>query len=190
MAEQMRSSNDLQHIFGPANSLLQSPREGLPDALHFSVSNGYTRAIEIHLRSHWEFFQMLCSELAALNALQKEQHADLTTQISHLLERLPSVTSPFKKKNDLYTDSELYHDERTVAKSKEQLQWFTLRIEDMSLLAQFKLKQSQDVLEAFVKLNVYLLQSLQFHALNQTATRKILKKFDKHTALAAREEFS
>ena len=47
----------------------------------------------------------------------------------------------------------------------------------------FKNKNSKNLLNLFLNINKSLLQGLYFQEINTTATRKILKKFDKRTAL-------
>ncbi|KAK9495546.1 SPX domain-containing protein [Lipomyces doorenjongii] len=166
---------------------------------------GIPRTIEIHLHSDSEFFKMLCSELVALDSLHEEQEKELTEQVTDIARRLPHAASPLQKKNDLYVWREIFrlyidagvffssleqdHGERSVEKAKQQLTWFTDQIQQMDLMDRFKSPESKSILESFWKLNVSLLQSAQFQALNRTATTKILKKFDKQTALTAREVF-
>ncbi|KAK9387149.1 SPX domain-containing protein [Lipomyces mesembrius] len=166
---------------------------------------GIPSTIEIHLHSDSEFFKMLCSELVALDSLHEEQEKELTEQVTDIARRLPHAASPLQKKNDLYVWREIFrlyidagiffssleqdHGERSVEQAKQQLTWFTDQIQQMDLINRFKSPESKSILESFWKLNMSLLQSAQFQTLNRTATTKILKKFDKQTALTAREVF-
>ncbi|KAK9352210.1 SPX domain-containing protein [Lipomyces doorenjongii] len=166
---------------------------------------GIPSTIEIHLHSDSEFFKMLCSELVALDSLHEEQEKELTEQVTDIARRLPHAASPLQKKNDLYVWREIFrlyidagvffssleqdHGERSVEQAKQQLTWFTDQIQQMDLMDRFKSPESKSILESFWKLNMSLLQSAQFQTLNRTATTKILKKFDKQTALTAREVF-
>jgi E3 ubiquitin-protein ligase BAH len=58
-----------------------------------------------------------------------------------------------------------------------------------SLILRFKHPASRPAFKSFWVLNHALLQALQFQTLNQTAITKILKKFDKQTALNSRHTF-
>ncbi|CDO58016.1 hypothetical protein DV113_003744 [Geotrichum candidum] len=58
-----------------------------------------------------------------------------------------------------------------------------------SLILRFKHPSSRPAFKSFWVLNHALLQALQFQTLNQTAITKILKKFDKQTALNSRHTF-
>lgn len=58
-----------------------------------------------------------------------------------------------------------------------------------SLLAKFRNSASRPAFKSFWILNNALLQALQFQAINKTAITKILKKFDKQTALTSRYTF-
>ncbi|KAK7202395.1 SPX domain-containing protein [Myxozyma melibiosi] len=165
----------------------------------------FPEKIEIHLHSDSEFFHMLTSELAALDSLQQEQTKNMTEQVHDLARKLPHVASPLNKKNDLYVWREIFrlyldagvffssleqdHGDRSVDRAKEQLLWFTNQVKAMNLEKRFKMKESKEIFEGFWKLNISILQSLQFQNLNQTATTKILKKFDKQTALTTRDVF-
>ncbi|KAK9378920.1 SPX domain-containing protein [Kockiozyma suomiensis] len=178
---------------GPAMTLSLSPPSQFPEK------------IEIHLHSDSEFFHMLTSELAALDSLQLEQTRQMNEQVLDMARQLPHVTSPLLKKNDLYVWREIFrlyldagvffssleqdHGERSVERAKEQLVWFTNRIKELDLVKRFKLKESKNLFESFWNLNLSVLQSLQFQNINQTATTKILKKFDKQTALTTRDVF-
>ncbi|KAK9245923.1 SPX domain-containing protein [Lipomyces tetrasporus] len=210
-----RRSFDLRDLFKPEYNLMQSAgsiqvendceeMKGVPDGIE-APSAGISSTVEIHLHSDSEFFKMLCSELAALGSLHEEQEKELTEHVSDIARRLPHVVSPVHKKNDLYVWREIFrlyidagvffssleqdHGERNVEKAKQQLTWFTDQIDRMDLVSRFKSPESKVLLESFWKLNLSLLQSAQFQELNQTATTKILKKFDKQTALTAREVF-
>ncbi|KAK9476968.1 SPX domain-containing protein [Lipomyces japonicus] len=208
-----RLSYEYKDMFDADNSLhvrgLHNTHAGTVDdnagAGDANIITGTTRTIEIHLHSDSEFFHMLCSELAALDSLQEEQQKIMSDEVVQLSRKLPYVTSPFQKKNDLYVWREIFrlyidagvffssveldHGERNADKAKEQLMWFTNELENMNLLKRFKLKESKELFEQFWNINLSLLQSMQFQSLNQTAMTKILKKFDKQTALSSRQVF-
>lgn len=58
-----------------------------------------------------------------------------------------------------------------------------------SLLRKFKNPESRPAFQSFWALNNALLQALQFQSINRTAITKILKKFDKQTALTSSSSF-
>lgn len=58
-----------------------------------------------------------------------------------------------------------------------------------SLLRKFKNPESRPAFQSFWALNNALLQALQFQNINRTAITKILKKFDKQTALTSSSSF-
>ncbi|KAK9465464.1 SPX domain-containing protein [Lipomyces arxii] len=203
-----RASIDLRTLFNPAQSVIQSGgKTSVNDqpALDLESQSRYPDEIEIHLHSDSEFFHMLCSELAALDSLKQEQEKVMIDQVNEIARQLPYVSSPLQKKNDLYVWREIFRlyidagvffsgleqdaGERSAERAKEQLIWFTDQVKQMNLLDRFKMRESKAVFEEFWKLNLSLLKSTQFQSLNQTATNKILKKFDKQTALSAREVF-
>ncbi|KJA21745.1 hypothetical protein HYPSUDRAFT_87754 [Hypholoma sublateritium FD-334 SS-4] len=75
--------------------------------------------------------------------------------------------------------------ERSVEESERRLQLFAERVTRNGLgdRRQFKLKQSVQALETFLSLNLFILNIKKFSHANSEATRKILKKHTKRTAL-------
>ncbi|KAK9448483.1 SPX domain-containing protein [Limtongia smithiae] len=161
--------------------------------------------VEIHLHSDSEFFHMLTTELEALDSLHDQQQRAMKGQVLDLARQLAHVSNPLQKKNDLYVWREIFrlyldagvffssleqdHGERSADRAKQQLIWFTDQIRNMDLLSRFKLEGSKELFRAFWQLNMDVLQSTQFLSINRTATTKILKKFDKQTALSAQSVF-
>ncbi|KAK9464177.1 SPX domain-containing protein [Lipomyces oligophaga] len=197
--QRRRSCDPHNLLMSPEHALIQSsPRT-------VSESRRFPSKIEIHLHSDSEFFHMLTSELVALDQLQEEQVKSLTASVSDIASRLPHVSSPLQKRSDLYVWREIFrlyldagiffssleqdHGERSVERAKEQMLWFTNEVKKLDLIRNFKRKESRAIFESFWQLNLSVLQSLQFYDINQTATTKILKKFDKQTSLSAREVF-
>ncbi|KAK9366892.1 SPX domain-containing protein [Lipomyces kononenkoae] len=205
---------DIRNVFKPGHCLMRAaaskPGDNCSAVTHANDGldtpfGDIPSTIEIHLHSDSEFFKMLCAELVGLDSLQEEQEKELSGQVTDIARRLPHVASPLQKKNDLYVWREIFrlyidagvffssleqdHGERSVEKAKEQLDWFADQLQQMDLISRFKLSESKMIWESFWTLNMSLLQSVQFQALNQTATTKILKKFDKLTALSAGKVF-
>ncbi|KAF9479813.1 hypothetical protein BDN70DRAFT_878342 [Pholiota conissans] len=81
--------------------------------------------------------------------------------------------------------SEATRGERSIEESERRLQQFAERVTKNGLgdRRQFKLKQSMQALETFLSLNLFILNVKKFSHANSEATRKILKKHTKRTAL-------
>ncbi|KAK9239531.1 SPX domain-containing protein [Lipomyces kononenkoae] len=205
---------DMRNLFKPEYYLMQAAASKPGDACSDVARAKYDpetpfdaipSTIELHLHSDSEFFKMLCTELVGLDSLHEEQEKQLSEQVTDIARSLPHVASPLHKRNDLYVWREIFrlyidagvffstleqdHGERGVEKAKQQLEWFTDQLRQMNLMSRFKLPESKTIWESFWMLNMSLLQSAQFQTLNQTATTKILKKFDKMTALSAGQVF-
>ncbi|KXN82923.1 hypothetical protein AN958_02006 [Leucoagaricus sp. SymC.cos] len=82
--------------------------------------------------------------------------------------------------------------ERSVEESDRRLQLFAKQVTQRGLAAQgkFKLKRSRSALETFFQLNILILNIKKFQLANSEATRKILKKHAKRTALPLPPEAS
>ncbi|KAJ3569146.1 hypothetical protein NP233_g5238 [Leucocoprinus birnbaumii] len=92
----------------------------------------------------------------------------------------------------LYMEAEVFESmheqdrgERGVEECERRLQLFASQVTQRGLAVQgkFKLKQSRHALETFLQLNVLILNIKKFQVANSEATRKILKKHAKRTAL-------
>ncbi|KAK0453869.1 hypothetical protein EV421DRAFT_1897855 [Armillaria borealis] len=81
--------------------------------------------------------------------------------------------------------SEASRGERSVEESEKRLKLFAERVTQRGLgdERQLKLKNSREALESFLKLNMFILHVKKFQSANSEATRKILKKHAKRTAL-------
>jgi len=173
----------------------------------------HPRTIEITLHADSEFFNLLKNELASIDNLQARQKEELTTQVKALGTQVTSVTRPdtSASSSDLYAWREIFllyrdagvffaaterdHGPRTTAQAKERIENFQNQLVKLNLVEyfssfkwliqtrKFKNKNSRNLLNLFLNINKSLLQSLYFQEINTTATRKILKKFDKRTAL-------
>lgn len=194
---------------GPDSPGLETsfPGSELPATSHpckkKSVSN-----IEITLYSDSEFFHLLTSELASLEALQNRAEAEIKSKVLDIGGAVTGVAAPksTNSKSDLYPWREIFrvyvesgiffsnlecenHEERTVEKAQEQLAWFNKEIFRLGLQTKFKNPYSSNLLRRFMDINMDVLRVMRFQAINKIAMTKILKKFDKRTALGARETF-
>ncbi|KAF7987022.1 hypothetical protein HWV62_127 [Athelia sp. TMB] len=90
----------------------------------------------------------------------------------------------------LYVDSEVFESvseerrgERSVEDSEARLQAFKERVAERGLARKLKMKPSHAALKMFMDLNLFILNIKKFQHANAEATRKILKKHAKRTAL-------
>ncbi|KAI9798554.1 MAG: hypothetical protein M1833_004691 [Piccolia ochrophora] len=179
---------------GPVGRRSTSPERGV-------------HTIEIPLTSDSEFFRLLSSELAHLDRLREREQALLTTDITTVGRAISDVSSPSRSRSntdlvewrevfDLYLQAKIFFStnerergRRTAVASAAQLQWFVNELTRQRLRTRFKLKESFHALDKFLQINGRLLAHLKFQEINHTAMYKILKKFDKHTALNAKTHF-
>ena len=173
---------------------------------HFEDERGVAW-IEIPLTADSAFFTLLRKELASLNGLQTREQAQVTERIIEVGQTIEKVTAPTasRSKTDLYRWREIFElyveaniffstneqdtGSRNAAEAAKQLQWVSDEIKRRRLDRNFKTKQSGVALERFMMINAILLRNLKFQEINHTAMIKILKKFDKRTALSAGTKF-
>ncbi|KAJ7489598.1 SPX domain-containing protein [Mycena latifolia] len=94
----------------------------------------------------------------------------------------------------LYVEAEVFESvsertrgERTIEEAETRLKQFAERVTTRGLGSgrKLKLEQSRKALESFLELNLFILNVKKFELANAEATRKILKKHAKRTALPA-----
>ncbi|KAF5019014.1 hypothetical protein F66182_8988 [Fusarium sp. NRRL 66182] len=188
----------------------KTPNEDLEEASRASpavgTSQGIYEIIEVPLVFDAEFFDLLQSDVSSLDALQAEEEKRMTSEIVALGKEVEQVVKPkrFSKTDlarwrqifELYLDAEIFfatheqdHGERTSQVALRQLQWFQDQVAKQNLVKDFKLPESKAAFTRFIHLNASLLKNMQFQELNKTAVAKILKKFDKRTALGIARKF-
>ncbi|KAK3044525.1 hypothetical protein LTS18_001033, partial [Coniosporium uncinatum] len=165
--------------------------------------------IDIPLRSDSEFFNVLQNELSGLAALQKDEEQKLNREVNSLTTIVAKTTDPASKSKkslhdlalwrqifDLYINTniffsatERYHGANTFDDALARYHKFSGTLKNTPPLTRFKRAESAAALDQFLRLNVSLLQSLKFQQINTTAMHKILKKFDKRTALGVQPTF-
>lgn len=162
------------------------------------------KEIVIMLKSDSKFFKMLNSELRTLDSIRNEEEKALV----HNVERISNIVlSLIKKKSDLYKwrelfkiylDSEIFfrYNETSQVKLlrrseqiKSNLNEFVDRVQKSHIIETLDKKRSVVAYNQFLELNERLLKILQYQAINTTALRKILKKFDKQTSLNVSGKF-
>lgn len=156
--------------------------------------------VEIPLTSDSEFFQILKCELDDLHQLQEKQQKQLTTQIVKLGSEITTLTESTSRKSKpevqawrevfrLYLESQVFFStaeesagSRSSSVAQEKFKEFSNGL--ASDRKQLKLSTSGKVaLGSFIQINGSLLQFMKFQEINNTALTKIMKKFEKRTAL-------
>ncbi|KAF5588136.1 RING finger [Fusarium subglutinans] len=191
-------------------SIAEPTNNGLIETSATSPATGATEGtyeiIEVPLTFDAEFFEMLQSDVSNLDALQMEEEKTMTSEIVALGKEVEQVVKPkrFSKTDlarwrqifELYLDAEIFfatheqdHGERSSQVALRQLQWFQDQVAKQNLVKDFKLPESTAAFNRFINLNASLLKNMQFQELNKTAVVKILKKFDKRTALGVARKF-
>jgi hypothetical protein len=165
----------------------------------------HRRVIYIPLKSDTEFYTLLAKALQSLQELEAQQKVEFASQVQELSRTISKVASPAKSKADMYAWREIFslwveaqifesarerdRGERSLEQAEERLHWFVDQVGRRKLAAQMKQKESRQALEAFLDLNITLLDLKRFIRLNEEAARKILKKHDKRTALTGTSDF-
>ncbi|KAB2576308.1 Zinc finger RING-type protein [Lasiodiplodia theobromae] len=166
------------------------------------------RMVELPLTSDLEFFSILQNEVSGLAALQAQEQEKLSKEVTALGTVVTRVTEPNRKsasKTDMakwrkifelylesrifFSTTELDHGKHDSTKAQALLQKFSDELKRQNVASTFKKKESSVALEQFLKLNMAVLQSLRFQEINDLAMQKILKKFDKRTALGVKSTF-
>lgn len=164
------------------------------------------REVEIPLYSDIEFFDILQEELSSLHSLQQKEQTDLNNQVGFLRQDIIKATSSslgryrsafyaWREIFRVYMDAEVFistgevdSGERTSTKAHQQLERFQTALSQENHTKKLN-KESRAALRSFTQINLALLQNMKFQEINRVALRKILKKFDKRTALQAQDVF-
>ncbi|KAM0551937.1 hypothetical protein ACHAPJ_008045 [Fusarium lateritium] len=188
------------------NASTETSAEASATSPAVDTAQGTYEIIEVPLVFDAEFFDMLQSDVNNLDALQTKEEKTMTSEIVALGKEVEQVVKPkrFSKTDlarwrqifELYLDAEIFfatheqdHGERTSQVAQRQLQWFQDQVVKQNLVKDFKLPESKAAFTRFISLNASLLKNMQFQELNKTAVTKILKKFDKRTALGVARKF-
>ncbi|KAI2464495.1 SPX domain-containing protein [Annulohypoxylon bovei var. microspora] len=164
--------------------------------------------IEVPLVFDGEFFDILQTDVSNLDALQEEEQGKLGKEIALLGQDINIATKPSKGRRargdletwrkifELYLDARVFfstlesdHGARTSPQAVEQLRWFQDQVLSRKLIHGLKLENSRQAYTRFLNMNALLLQILKFQEINNLAVTKILKKFDKRTALGVSRAF-
>lgn len=171
-------------------------------------ADGPYRSIQIPLSSDSEFFRLLNAGLSNLEDLQAHEKKDLDSQVALLRESIVEVTSPTTKKADqaaiyawrevfrIYMEMQIFFStgeadcgERSSEVARQRLETFQTQLVKEQHAKKLG-RNGRRTLEMFMHINLTVLQNLKFQEINGMALSKILKKFDKQTALHARSAFT
>lgn len=198
LAEQIRAR--LESVISDDEHIVEVKEEEnqlvlLPTPLH--TVNVENNEIVIVLKLDSKFFKMLQAELDKLEQIRQAEEQRLLAQIESvsnsvlLLRRRRSDLYLWRELFRVYLDSQIFfrYNEtlqglaRDVALAKAQLDAFEQRVEKTAMLDKFGKRSGMAAYRDFLAINERLLKIVQFQTINTTALRKILKKFDKRTAL-------
>ncbi|ORY02714.1 hypothetical protein K493DRAFT_207875 [Basidiobolus meristosporus CBS 931.73] len=146
-------------------------------------------ALNITLPTDSEFFGNLSGSINGLTKFELDMKEACSGKIVKLASLISHTASPYSKDIIWMVNNRVWQKPQTVEKTREQYQWFVQEITRLSLAKKFRTRDSSKALEQFMMLNRDLLSIMQFHELNQTAIRKIIKKHDKRTHLSAKSWF-
>ncbi|KAF1920348.1 RING-14 protein-like protein [Ampelomyces quisqualis] len=165
------------------------------------------RTIEVPLYSDTEFFTRLSTEVSGLEKLQEREEKRMHGQIEDLGKQIAKMTDPDRKKNrktlaawrqvfQIYVEegiffgnTEVDHKPHDSDKAMQRLAEFSNKIAQTGVVECLRKKDDLRSLNMFVHINREVLQSLRFGEINHSAMIKILKKFDKRTALGVKQTF-
>ncbi|KAI2342520.1 hypothetical protein LOY92_006694 [Ophidiomyces ophidiicola] len=179
-----------------------------PKQCNFAIHPATTpiQAVDIPLSSDSEFFRILRVELSTLRQLQDQEREKLTGRVKLLRETIVGTTNStlvrsrsaldtwreifrlYMEAQVFFSTNELDSGERTSIVAHQQLVKFQTSLSKISPHRKLR-KNGRRALESFMDINFVLLQNLKFQEINRIALRKILKKFDKRTALRAYPAF-
>ncbi|KAF1950317.1 RING-14 protein-like protein [Byssothecium circinans] len=162
------------------------------------------RTVEVPLTSDTEFFTKLTTELSGLEALQAKEEKRMHAEIEDLGRQIARLTDPDRKANrkilavwrqifQLYLEESIFfgaterdHAAHDAQEATARFQDFCKRVKETGLLGKLKKRESVEAMDMFMHINREILQGLKFGEINHTAMSKILKKFDKRTALGVK----
>lgn len=196
----------------PANGAIElDERTSFDGSAHsrgLRLANENVEWKQVPISTITDFFDALDPKLARQEDLQIAESKRLDQEIVRLGHDIELLTEPvenkhhkFKPKDDvavwrrlfeLYTESTVFfscheqdHGVRNFVLAKQQLQVFSDLLVKQDIVRSFKSPRSRVAFDNFVQINLDILRVMRFQEINAMAVRKILKKFDKRTALNA-----
>ncbi|KAI8588421.1 SPX domain-containing protein [Geranomyces variabilis] len=156
--------------------------------------------IKVFLRTDRQFFSELATAVNDIAVFETGLQDTFRENLDSLSKYLGTAASPYSKDMyawrrllSCYLQSDIWLvngvKDRPLLSTKEQLDAFDRLARD-NLAPALKSPSSAKALESFLVLNREMLAVKQFDEINHTAVRKILKKHDKRTQLAAAPEYT
>ncbi|KAJ3184621.1 hypothetical protein HDU87_004024 [Geranomyces variabilis] len=156
--------------------------------------------IKVFLRTDRQFFSELATAVNDIAVFETGLQDTFRENLDALSKYLGTAASPYSKDMyawrrllSCYLQSDIWLvngvKDRPLLSTKEQLDTFDRLAKD-NLAPALKSSSSAKALESFLVLNREMLAVKQFDEINHTAVRKILKKHDKRTQLAAAPEYT
>jgi len=156
------------------------------------------------------FFDSLDPALEGLENIQTSESGRLKSQIVDLGKDISEATNPppeskskvvkasgkdlqvWRQLFELYMEQPIFfstherdHGCRTYDQAKLQLEHFSNTLVQAKLVSKFRSPTSKVAFDSFIAINLDILRIMHFEHVISMAVRKILKKFDKRTALQA-----
>lgn len=165
------------------------------------------RTVEVPLTSDTEFFTRLSSEVSGLEKLQEREEKRMHDQIENLGKQIARVTDPSHRSNKktllawrqvfqmyieegiFFGNTEMDHKSHDSEKAMQRLAEFSNKVAQAGVVEKLRKKDNLQALNMFMHINRQILQGLRFGEINHSAMLKILKKFDKRTALGVKQTF-
>ncbi|TPX61179.1 hypothetical protein PhCBS80983_g01317 [Powellomyces hirtus] len=165
-----------------------------------TVVAGGKNMVKVFLKTDQQFFSELATAVNDIAEFETNLQDAFRDNLDILSKYLTNAASPYSKDMyawrrllSVYLQSEIWLvngvKDRSLLSSKQQLETFD-KIARENLRPTLKSRTSATALESFLELNREMLDVKQFDEINHTAVRKILKKHDKRTQLAAGPEYT
>jgi E3 ubiquitin-protein ligase BAH len=191
-----QNPNDSRTASDPDSVALANQNDATNKVSDTTDAGPSLRRVEVPLVFDGQFFDLLQSDVAALDSLQRKEEQRLTDEIKALGKSMELMTrSPAEKSRkaradvgkwreifSLYLDARVFfstresdHGVRTSAQALDQLRWFQDEVFKRKLPQTLKLTAGREAFRKFLEVNGLLLQSLKFQEINRLAVSKILK---------------
>lgn len=180
------------------------PSDGTSSPPH---SRSGFRTVEVPITSDTEFFTRLTSEVSGLEKLQEREEKKMNVKIEELGKQVAKLTDPdhrssrkmlavwrqvfqmYVEEGIFFGTTEIDHKAHNADKAMQRLAGFSNKVAQAGLVEKMKKKDNLQALNSFMHINREILQGLRFGEINHSAMIKILKKFDKRTALGVKATY-
>ncbi|KAF1946582.1 RING-14 protein-like protein [Clathrospora elynae] len=192
---------------GSSLKSMESADHSSPVPTNVPINRPGYRTVEVPITSDTEFFTRLTSEVSGLEKLQEREEKRMNVKIEDLGRQVAKLTDPDHRNNrkmltawrqvfQIYVEegiffgtTEIDHKAHDSDKAMLRLATFSTKVAQAGLVEKMRKKDNLHALTIFMNINREILQGLRFGEINHSAMLKILKKFDKHTALGVKSTF-